>query len=38
MAKKKTQPQHVLPVNDILRRLYDFGYFGAKIEIGRAHV
>lgn len=30
MAKKKSAPQHVLPVNEILRRLYDFGYFGAK--------
>lgn len=30
MAKKKALPQHVLPVNEILRRLYDFGYFGAK--------
>ena len=30
MAKKKAAPQHVLPVSQILRRLYDLGYFGTK--------
>lgn len=30
MAKRKSPPQHVLPVNEILRRLHLFGYFGDK--------
>jgi hypothetical protein len=28
MAKKQAGPKHVIPVNEVLKKLYDWGYFG----------